>query len=143
MNILSLDELYEKFGFSEETLLCLNYYGKEGSEKIDRIMERFRSKIKARFMDNEILSIEDYDKGEIFDVREGKPSSLNFPKSNVLCYNLVSGNKICVRPSGTEPKIKFYIMIRETEGDLSSKKKAARIKTEQVLNFIKSEAELS
>jgi len=139
----ALDELYEKFGFSEETLLCLNYYGKEGSEKIDRIMERFRSTIKTHLMDNEILSIEDYDKGEIFDVKKDRPSPLNFPKSNVLCYNLASGNKICVRPSGTEPKIKFYIMIRETEGDLSSKKKAARIKTEQVLNFIKSEAELS
>jgi phosphoglucomutase len=138
-----LNELYEKFGFSEENLLCLNYYGKEGSEKIGRIMDRFRSSFTAQFMDEEILSIEDYHKGEVLNVAEGQKHPLDFPQSNVLCYNLVSGDKICVRPSGTEPKIKFYVMIREDQGTLIEKKEKAKNKTNKVLEFIKKEAELS
>jgi phosphoglucomutase len=106
-------------------------------------MDRFRSSFTAQFMDEEILSIEDYHKGEVLNVAEGQKHPLDFPQSNVLCYNLVSGDKICVRPSGTEPKIKFYVMIREDQGTLIEKKEKAKNKTNKVLEFIKKEAELS
>ncbi|MFW5887789.1 MAG: phospho-sugar mutase, partial [Bacteriovoracia bacterium] len=62
------------------------------------------------------------------------------PTSNVLCYTLESGNKIFLRPSGTEPKIKFYMMIKETEGDLVTKKENARRKGENWKNFLEEKA---
>ncbi len=144
MNLIeALDELYEKFGYSKETLLCLNYYGKEGAEKIDRIMDRFRSTIKEKFQDDPIESIEDYEKGELYNLDTKSSQKFDFPSSNVLCYNLKSGARICVRPSGTEPKIKFYIMINENSGPLEEKKKSAESKIEKALAFIKKQAELA
>ena len=139
----ALDEIYEKFGYSKETLLCLNYYGKEGAEKIGRIMDKFRSTIKETFQERPIQSIEDYEKSEVYSLETKSSQKIDFPISNVLCYNLASGDRICVRPSGTEPKIKFYIMVNENKGSLTEKKKSAETKTEETLAFIKKQAELA
>ena len=115
----------------------------EGAEKIGRIMDQFRSTIKESFHGSAIESIEDYEKGEVYSLKTKSSQKIDFPPSNVLCYNLSSGDRICVRPSGTEPKIKFYVMINENKGTLEEKKKSAELKTEETLAFIKKQAELA
>ena len=80
--------------------------------------------------------MEDYSIGEKVD-RSGEKTTLNLPKSNVLGFKLEGGDTLYLRPSGTEPKIKFYIMIQENEGSLSEKKKRAMEKTESMLALIK------
>ena len=117
--IEALDEIYTKYGFYYESLLCKDYEGIVGSQKISRIMDFFRKFPESFFAGEKISSKEDYELG------------LNLPKSNVLSFTFESGNKLFLRPSGTEPKIKFYVMVRGTEGDLATKKKSAleKIKT--------------
>jgi phosphoglucomutase len=125
-----LDKIYEQFGFHNETLLNLNYYGKEGADKIVRIMDKFRHLTLKEVCGQKIIKIEDYN-------QEGT----GLPKSNVLSYELESGSKFFMRPSGTEPKIKFYIMISENEGTLANKKSKAEKLTKKLLTFIKKEAD--
>lgn len=136
----ALDKIYEEYGFSSETLLCLNYYGKEGAEKITRIMNHFRSNFNKEMAGQEILAIEDYDHREIKKVTTNQVEALNFPKSNVLGYQFTSGDKLYLRPSGTEPKIKFYIMINTSSGTLLEKKELAKSRTEMLMDFINKEA---
>lgn len=114
-----LDEVYEKYGFYYESLLSRDYEGISGSQKINRIMEFFRHYPEADFAGEKIVGKEDFELGQ------------RLPKSNVLSFTFASGNKLFLRPSGTEPKIKFYVMVRETEGNLATKKARAleRVKT--------------
>jgi len=131
MNLIdALDKIYEEYGFSNEELLSLDYFGIEGAEKIKRIMSFFRNFKSQQFVDFEIAEIKDY-------LKEGT----GLPKSDVLGIILKNGNQIYLRPSGTEPKIKFYIMIQITEGDLSTKKKIAQDVTNKILDYIKKTCE--
>lgn len=127
--IQALDEIYTKFGFSYEHLLSLDYFGKEGADKIKRIMERFRS-LGSNIMDRQAIRVEDY-----------KDGFENFPKSNVLGYHFDGGDRLYLRPSGTEPKIKFYIMVQEQQGNLADKKTRAAKKIEDFLAYIHAQAE--
>lgn len=135
-----LDKIYEQYGFSHETLLCLDYEGKVGSEKIARIMESWRTYNENDLLGNELDSFEDYQTSQIryFDEREN--STILLPKTNALGLIFKNGDRLFLRPSGTEPKIKFYIMICENEGSLEEKKSKALNKTDKLLAFIKEEA---
>jgi phosphoglucomutase len=126
----ALDKIYEQFGFHDETLLNLNYYGKEGADKIVRIMDNFRNADLKEVCGQKVVKVEDFN-------QEGT----GLPKSNVLSYEFESGSKFFMRPSGTEPKIKFYIMISENEGSLADKKSKAGNLTNELLTFIKKEAD--
>ncbi|AUN97866.1 phosphoglucomutase [Bacteriovorax stolpii] len=131
MNLLdALDKIYEEFGFSREDLLSLDYFGIEGQEKISRIMTNFRNFSDNTILGHKLVQIKDYSKGI-----EG------LPKSNVLGFFFENGNQVYLRPSGTEPKIKFYIMIQEREGTLSNKKINAEIKATQFLDYFKAASE--
>jgi phosphoglucomutase len=125
--IEALDEIYTKYGFFYESLLSLDYEGIQGAQKISRIMEYFRKYTDTHFAGEKISSKEDYELG------------LNLPKSNVLSFSFESGNKLFLRPSGTEPKIKFYVMVKETEGDLATKKisalKKVKIIEDKILEY--------
>lgn len=118
----ALDEIYNKFGFFYESLLSLDYEGMQGAEKIKRIMEYFRHYPETHFAGEEIIAKEDYEASLATDIRLKSNKAIALPKSNVLSFTFASGNKLFLRPSGTEPKIKFYTMVRETEGDLATKK---------------------
>ena len=126
--------IYDEFGFSFEKLFTLDYLGKEGAEKIARIMDMFRNNSQTIFSGLE--SLEDYSTGEKTDA-SGEKSTLNLPKSYVLGFKLTGGDTLYLRPSGTEPKIKFYIMIQENEGTLSEKKKRAMEKSDSMVDLIK------
>jgi len=120
----ALDEIYEKYGFYSESLIALDYEGIEGAKKIQRIMNYFRSFESSLLAEEEILKIVDFEKGEFL------------PKSNVLSFEFKSGSKLFLRPSGTEPKIKFYTMVQETFGSLEGKKTNALKKIHAIEQFI-------
>jgi len=126
----ALDLIYDQYGFSHESLLSLDYYGIEGQEKISRIMAKFRNFSDNSLLGNKINEIKDYALGI-----EG------LPKSNVLGFFFENGDQFYLRPSGTEPKIKFYIMIQEKEGELAEKKLKAIAKTNKLLAYINGEAQ--
>ncbi len=128
----ALDEIYVKFGFFFESLVALDYEGISGAQKISRIMDYFRQYPETHFAGEEIVATEDYQSQLMTDKRSGHKATIPLPKSNVLSFTFASGNKLFLRPSGTEPKIKFYTMVRETEGDLAQKKLSALKK----VNFI-------
>ena len=118
----ALDEIYAKFGFFYESLLSHDYEGIQGAQKIKRIMEFFRNYPETQLAGEEIVAKEDYEASVSTDIRLKSNKAIALPKSNVLSFTFASGNKLFLRPSGTEPKIKFYTMVRETEGDLAEKK---------------------
>lgn len=131
MNLLdALDKIYEEFGFSREDLLSLDYFGIEGQEKISRIMTNFRNFSDKEILGNKITQIKDYSNGI-----EG------LPKSNVLGFFFEGGNQVYLRPSGTEPKIKFYIMIQEKNGSLADKKTNAENLANKFLDYFKTASE--
>lgn len=137
----AMDDIYEEFGFSHDDLLNLVYEGKEGAEKISRIMSNFRARKNEDILFEQIEEIEDYDLGTVKNYTTGQERTIDMPKSNVLGYRFKSGNILYLRPSGTEPKIKFYLMINETEGSLAEKKFKALEKNSAIINFIKEYAE--
>lgn len=106
-----LVSLYEKYGYYKEDVQSITLKGIEGLEKIKNVMENLRLEVPSGFGEYTVLSTRDYNKG----VGE-------LPKANVLYYVLSDGAWVCVRPSGTEPKIKFYIGVKgSSEEDASNK----------------------
>jgi len=103
-----LKELYVEFGFYKEKLLSVTKKGKEGAEAIKLMMDNFRSNPPAVIGDEKLIEIRDYKLSEIRNLETGKVSTIELPKSDVLQFITSGGSKISVRPSGTEPKIKFY-----------------------------------
>ena len=131
MNLMdALDKIYTEFGFSREDLLSLDYFGIEGQEKISRIMTNFRNFSDKDILGNKITEILDYSQG-----LDG------LPKSNVIGFFFEGGNQVYLRPSGTEPKIKFYIMIQEKNGSLAEKKEKAKILAANFLEYFKAASE--
>jgi len=137
----ALDSIYEEYGFSNETLVSINYYGKEGAEKIIRIMDNFRNFSDLEICGQKIESLSDYKNSTIKAFSNQETNTLNFIKSNVLGFKFTNGNKLFLRPSGTEPKIKFYIMIQESNGTLEEKKSKANALASEIVSFVKSKSE--
>lgn len=104
-----LIDIYTEFGVYNELLVNLVKKGKAGAEEIADIMEKLRNEPPEKIAGSRLKEIRDYLSLEKTDLISGKKSDLNFPKSNVLQFFTENGAKITVRPSGTEPKIKFYI----------------------------------
>ncbi len=103
-----LKELYVEFGFYKEKLLSVTKKGKEGAEAIKAMMDGFRENPPAMIGDEKLVEIRDYKLSEIRNLDSGKVTPIELPKSDVLQFITSGGSKISVRPSGTEPKIKFY-----------------------------------
>ncbi|MBT7668276.1 MAG: phospho-sugar mutase [Bdellovibrionales bacterium] len=132
-----LDDIHRQFGFAYEDLLCLNYHGKDGAEKIKRIMEYFRKNSGEEICGQQVVKVEDYQTQKVSYLLEQREDPLLLPVSNVLGFTFDSGMKLYLRPSGTEPKIKFYLMVREQAGgDLARAKEAAQQRAEQVVDYL-------
>ena len=111
-----LMEIYVEYGFSKETTVNVVKPGKSGAEEIKAMMDNFRANPPKEIGGSAVSLIKDYKTLEATDVR-GNVSKLDMPEtSNVLQYFTVDGTKISVRPSGTEPKIKFYIEVKGEMG---------------------------
>ncbi len=105
-------KIYEKYGFYKEGLLSITLEGADGAEKIKEMLESMRNNPVSKIGSFEVLKFRDYDKGIIKDLKKGTQENTNLPKSNVLYYDLSEDAWCCVRPSGTEPKIKFYMGVK-------------------------------
>ena len=108
-----LISLYEKYGYYLEGTKSLTLTGIDGSEKINSIMEQFRNSPMTEFAGTKIINKWDVSKDTITDVSTGEVKPLNLPKSNVLRFDLDNNGWFAIRPSGTEPKIKFYFGVCE------------------------------
>ncbi|HBI81691.1 MAG TPA: phosphoglucomutase [Bacteroidales bacterium] len=109
-----LNDIYREFGLYKEHLISLTRKGIEGLEEIKAMMETFRNKPPQTIGGSKVISIIDYQNQIFVDVHTGKERHTNLPKSDVMQLITADGTKISVRPSGTEPKIKFYIGVKGT-----------------------------
>ena len=133
-----LIEIYVEFGFFKEKLISVVKKGKEGSEEINKMMENFRNSPPQTINNSNVMLIHDFLKQKTFDQISHLRYDINLPVSNVLQFILNDGSKISVRPSGTEPKIKFYFGIHE---ELQSKEdfdKVNKSLDEKIESIIKS-----
>lgn len=129
-----LQELFEKYGYFAEKTIALTFDGVEGAQEIKDLMAKFRQELPTDFAGYKVIAAEDYQASSRQDAA-GNVTAINLPKSNVLKYFLEDGTWIAVRPSGTEPKIKFYI---GTQGDSEADAQAKCEKFEKAINdFIK------
>ncbi|MBB6176086.1 phosphoglucomutase [Anoxybacillus tengchongensis] len=105
-----LIDIFEKYGYYKESLRSLTLKGKEGAERIAHIMSSFRNQPLREIAGVGVVAVEDYAVGKRWE--NGTEQSLCLPRSNVLKYELANGSWFCVRPSGTEPKAKFYFGVK-------------------------------
>ena len=120
-----LIELYEKYGYYREGITSITLKGIEGVEKIKYIMDTLRKNPPKDFIGNNVMWLRDYTKDEFTNLITGETEKNTLPSSNVLHYTLENGDWVCVRPSGTEPKIKIYYGIKGTGmSDAASKLEA-------------------
>lgn len=115
-----LIDMYVEFGFYKEHLVNLTKKGQKGEQEIKAMMEKFRNNPPSEITGSAVVKVLDYRTLEETDLRTGAKSKLEFPVSDVLQFYLEDGTKVSVRPSGTEPKIKFYIAVR---ADLSARER--------------------
>ena len=106
-----MTEVYNEFGNYQEHLISLVKKGKKGAEEISQMMKRFRENPLTEIAGSKVIQIDDVLKDTRTDILTGETTKLNLPKSNVLIYYTEDGSKVAARPSGTEPKIKFYISV--------------------------------
>ena len=128
-----IQDIYLEFGFSKEKGISIVKKGKSGAEEIKKIMSNLRSKPPKEIAGSQVIVIKDYDTLRLIDVSAGTTNAMEMPEtSNVLQFFTADGTKISVRPSGTEPKIKFYIEVR---GELKNRKdyeKANQVADEKI-----------
>ena len=116
-----LCDIYREFGLYKEKLVSITKKGISGTEEIKAMMARFRTTPPTMIGDEKVVEIRDYKTLEAKDLITGKVTPINLPKSDVLQFFTENGSKISIRPSGTEPKIKFYFSMKgKIEGSLDA-----------------------
>ena len=104
--------IYKEYGFFKEDLYTITLKGMDGSHKIQEMMEKLRQNPPKNFGDLKVLSFRDYEKDTVLDLETGNVGKTGLPTSNVLYFDLDNNSWCCARPSGTEPKIKFYMGVK-------------------------------
>lgn len=127
--------IFEKYGYYREGLHTMTLKGISGAQEIQNMLEKMRNNPPKTLGEYKVLSVRDYQKGEILDVQASKTSPTGLPVSNVLYYDLEDGAWCCVRPSGTEPKIKFYFGVKGTSFEDANNKLEAL--TKAMLDYAK------
>ena len=118
-------EMYEEYGYYLETQYAVTLKGIDGSRQIQAIMDKLRANPPKEFGSFKVTKVRDYDKDVVTDMATGETSSTGLPKSNVLYFDLTEDSWCCARPSGTEPKIKFYMGVKGTSIEDAKAKNAA------------------
>ena len=136
-----LKQLYVKYGFYQEGLVSVVRTGKEGAELIQRMMVDYRANPPKEILGSPVVKINDIQTLESFDVRTGKKTHLEQDKSNVLQWYTENGTRVCVRPSGTEPKIKFYFGVKAALPSVADYEKV-RAELNDKIEWIKKELKL-
>jgi len=104
--------IYKKYGFYKEDISTLTLKGADGAEKIKEIMEKIRSNPPKKIGKYNVTKVRDYKLDTITDIKTGKVTKTGLPSSNVVYFDLENDNWCCARPSGTEPKVKFYMGVK-------------------------------
>ncbi|MCR5454619.1 MAG: phospho-sugar mutase [Bacteroidales bacterium] len=135
-----LTDIYLQFGYYQEALVNVVKEGKSGAEEIQKMMDDYRNDPPMVINGANVVMIKDYLTQKASNCEDGTETPINLPKSNVLQFFLEDGTKISIRPSGTEPKIKFYFGVKEgfrgAEG-LPNAQKAALAKIEDIKKYMK------
>ncbi|PSA92450.1 phosphoglucomutase [Bacillus atrophaeus] len=121
----ALINLFKEYGFYREGLQSLTLKGKQGAEQIESILASFRSNPPQQIAGKRVVTAEDYAVSKRMILAENKEEAIDLPKSNVLKYFLEDGSWFCLRPSGTEPKVKFYFAVKGTSTEDSDQRLAA------------------
>ncbi|MBC1424757.1 phospho-sugar mutase [Listeria seeligeri] len=127
--LAELDQIYAEFGYYKEDLVSLTLSGKDGSERIKEITSGFREQLPTSMGGFKIERAEDYLRSETTWINSGKTEVIKLPTADVIKCYFEDGSWFCLRPSGTEPKIKFYFSIRG-ENQEESTTKLEKIKTD-------------
>ena len=131
-----LTDIYLKYGFYKETLVSITKKGMSGSEEIAQMMLDYRNSPPVEINNSKVVMIKDYKSSEERIILNGTTLPINLPKSNVLQFFLEDETKITVRPSGTEPKIKFYFSVKEKldqKGDFEKVNALLDAKVERII----------
>lgn len=105
-------DMYEKYGYFKEDMYTITLKGIDGSRQITEMMNKLRSNPPKSFGDLKVVSFRDYDADKVINMETGEETATGLPKSNVLYFELTNDSWCCARPSGTEPKIKFYMGVK-------------------------------
>ncbi len=132
-----LISLYIKHGFYKERLVSLTKKGIEGADEIKQMMVNAREKVLKEVNGEKVVLIEDYQLSVAKNLQTHEDSELDIPKSNVLIYYTENGSKIALRPSGTEPKIKFYISVNAELDNVSDFDKTEQLLESKIDDIIK------
>lgn len=136
-----LVQVYKQFGFYKEDLISITKKGKSGAEEIQQMMADFRSNPPKTIAGSAVVRLLDYKSGEDKDLITGKITKIDTESSNVLQFITESGYKVSARPSGTEPKIKFYFSVNKPLADISMYD-AVEAELDQIIAQIKQDLKL-
>jgi phosphoglucomutase len=131
-----LIDIYMEHGFFKERLLSIVKHGKEGEEAIRKMMDQFRNNPPDSINGQDLMLIHDYTKQKTMDLISHLRYDINLPKANVLQFILKDGSKISLRPSGTEPKIKFYFSVNDKLEKREDFEKVDQMLEERIDNII-------
>ncbi|MDE7134953.1 MAG: phospho-sugar mutase, partial [Rikenellaceae bacterium] len=124
-----LGKIYQQYGYYKESMVSITKQGKDGAEAIAKMMSQLRSNPPKSLGGSPVTTIKDYQLSEETCLNDGTKKAIDLPKSNVLQFFTQDGSKISARPSGTEPKIKFYFGVRQPiTSSLEEAEKAAEQK---------------
>ncbi len=131
-----LMQMYVDYGFYKESLISITKKGIDGAAGINQMMVDLRQKPMATINGERVICIEDYQNATAINTITEEVTTMNIPKSNVLIYYLEDGSKICARPSGTEPKIKFYFSVNCSVENISEIADAELFLENKIKNII-------
>ena len=123
-----LEKFYEKYGFYLEGIESFTLTGKDGIEKMATLMTDLRENVKDKILDKKVKTIKDFYLRKEKDMETGTEKDINLPVENVIQFILEDNTYITARPSGTEPKIKFYFSVNDKSEELVNKKLSKTMK---------------
>ncbi|MBI9034297.1 MAG: phospho-sugar mutase [Bacteroidales bacterium] len=132
-----LPEIYTEFGFYKEKLISVTRKGKAGAEEIQAMMADFRANPKPSLAGARMTMVKDYQSSISKDLLSGKEENIDLPKSNVIQFFTEDGDKITVRPSGTEPKIKFYFSVKAELNSVEDYSKVDNLLEQKIDQIVK------
>jgi phosphoglucomutase len=128
--------MYKEYGFYKEKLVSITKKGKTGAEEIKAMMERFRTNTPVTLGGSKVVTLRDYELGKETDLASGTTTTLDYPKSDVLQFITEDGCIVSARPSGTEPKIKFYCSVKtalNNVDEFSAKNQEQDVKIDKIM----------
>lgn len=131
-----LIDIYQKYGFYKESLISLTKKGMKGAEEIAEMMTQYRNNPPKEINGSKVTKIFDYELKKVTTLATGETVDIDLPKSNVLQFLLEDGSRISARPSGTEPKIKFYFSVHEPLNSVADLERVEQLLDNKVTNII-------